>query len=82
MPGKKNMPTERADTIQPATAAGRIPQQEARRTPHLTVQERVKSGKEARAHCPRSDHAAWDPPGIRLFLQLKEAEWSPFWCCL
>jgi uncharacterized protein (DUF2252 family) len=31
----------------------------------LTVQERVESGKAARTACPRSSHAAWDPPGNR-----------------
>ena len=33
--------------------------------PHLTVQERVKLGKAARAQYSRSDHAAWDPPRDR-----------------
>ena len=32
---------------------------------HLTLQERTKLGKEARTRCPRSDHAAWDPPKNR-----------------
>jgi uncharacterized protein (DUF2252 family) len=35
------------------------------RTTHLTVQERVKLGKQARAHCPRSAHASWEPPRNR-----------------
>ena len=65
MTDKKNAPIKKAGTISPAAAAEQMPEAGAKVTPHLTVQERVELGKEARAHCPRSSHVAWDPPSDR-----------------
>jgi uncharacterized protein (DUF2252 family) len=33
---------------------------------HFTVAERAARGKAARAEVPRSSHAAWEPPAVRL----------------
>ncbi len=49
----------------PATATEQTLSARSKATPHLTVEERVKLGKAARTHCPRSDHAAWEPPKDR-----------------
>ena len=65
MPTKKHASSEKADAISPAATPEQMPKAGAKVTPHLTIQERVKLGKEARAHRPRADHAAWDPPSDR-----------------
>src|SRR5437588_10403291 len=45
------------------TAIARKPRPAA--VPHLTVDERVARGKQARAEVPRSSHATFDPPARR-----------------
>src|SRR5512135_2754694 len=65
MSGKKHVLGETIDPIPLTTAADQTPRTGARATLHLTVQERVKTGKDARTRCPRSTHAAWDPPPDR-----------------
>ena len=65
MPASKNTAREKAELTPPATATEQTLSARSQATPHLTVEERVKLGKAARTHCPRSDHAAWEPPKDR-----------------
>jgi hypothetical protein len=61
MTASKNTAREKAELTPPATATEQTLSARSKATPHLTVEERVKLGKAARTHCPRSDHAAWEP---------------------
>lgn len=65
MASKKNTTIDNADTISPAAGAEQMSKAGTRVTPHPTVQERVKLGREARDRCSRADHAAWAPPNNR-----------------
>jgi len=58
MSGEKNMPLQEAGADQPHEDTARV-------IPHPTVQERAARGKAARKGCPRSGHAAWNPPDDR-----------------
>ena len=64
MTGKQHMAREKAEVVS-ATVGEQLPQVDARLPLHLTVQERMKLGKEAREQCARADQAAWDPPKNR-----------------
>ncbi len=58
-----------------------LPSQDRRQSQHLTVKERTEKGKAARATCPRSSLAAWEPAADRpdpvALLEAQAAERIP-----
>lgn len=59
------MPNQETELQSQAADAEQMPTSGARVIRHLSHRERVDLGKAARKSCPRSAHAAWDPPDDR-----------------